>query len=92
MNYEIHELQMHDALREQGYRPWLDKYPDVWKQPDGTGAWLTEEALYMEWQRALARAGRAEHNHAECWRTLVTMAIGSSIIITILTAIAVLHA
>ena len=94
------QIQIEDALREVGYRQ-REEFPDIWKLPGGEGAYayLTEEALFLEWQKTVRRAGQADHRVEqarqygnECYQSLVVMGIGTSIIILILTIGLALHA
>lgn len=71
----IYDLQIQDALREVGYKPWFEDRPGAWKNPAGEGAYLTHEALYIEWQNALARAGRADARVESVAQTMLGMAV-----------------
>lgn len=86
------QVQIEDWLRHAGYTQW-EHFPEVWKLPNGEGAYITEEALFLDWRNALTRAGRAEERAESAHSSLVTMAICSAaLFVTLLVLLLVFHA
>ena len=81
----VHQFQIENALREVGWRQ-REAFPELW-QLGSDGPVFSEEAIFHEWKKTLARAGRAEALAADRLSSLITMAIGSTCIVILLVVI-----